>query len=210
MLLAKVASGAIVAYPYTLANLRRDFPAVSFPEMPRAADLSVFGVVPVTMTGRPAEQPGAVVVETDPARVGGEWQQAWTVRAETPQEVAGAKASALAQVDADAEAARLRFITPGAGQSLEYAATEAEARAYLAAPSGAPEDWPWLNAERLAAGGTATLTQVAQQVIALSEAWHAIGAEIKRRRRAAKMAIEAATTAYAVREILDSIEWPAP
>ena len=210
MLFAKVAGGEIVAYPYTIAQLRRDFPAVSFPDAPRSADLSGFGVVPVTMTGRPAESPGVVVVEATPTRVGGEWRQAWTARAETAQELADAKAAALATVDADAEAARLRFITPGAGQSLEYAATEAEARAYIAAPSSDPDAWPWINAERLASGGALTLAQVAQQVVALSAAWRATGAEIKRIRRAAKISIDSASTILAVRSVVDSIVWPTP
>lgn len=210
MLLAKVSGGAVVVYPYTVAQLRRDFPTVSFPEAPRAADLSGFGVVPVTITSRPAEQPGVVIVEASPVRVGGEWQQAWNTRVETAQELADAKSQALSDIDRAAEATRLRFITPGAGQSLEYTATEAEARAYLAAPTGDPAEWPWLNAERLASGGVATISAIAQQVVTLAEAWRNTGAEIKRLRRSAKLAVEAAATVYEVRAIVDGVVWPSP
>jgi hypothetical protein len=211
MLYARVnAGGLIVEYPYSIAQLRADNPRVSIPLPPSAQDLASFGVVPVLRTGRPAEQPGAVVVEGEPIRIGGEWQQSWNVRAETPPELAAAKAAAAAEIDTAAEAARLLFITPGAGQSLEYAATEAEARAYLAAPTNNPTDWPWLNAERLASGGTMTVAQVAQQVLALATAWRGVGAEIKRIRRAAKVAIESAATIHAVRGVVATVEWPVP
>lgn len=211
MLHARVdANGAIVEYPYTIAQLRADNPRVSIPIPPTSQDLAVFGVVPVLRTGRPADQPGAVVVEGEPVRVGGQWQQAWNVRAEIPAELTAAKAAAATEVDAAAESARLLYITGGAGQSMEYAATEAEARAYLAAPSDVPADWPWLNAERLASGETMTIAQVANQVVAMAAAWRNVGAEIKRVRRAAKVSIEAATTIHAVREIVAAVEWPIP
>jgi hypothetical protein len=210
MLLAKVSNGAVIAYPYSFAQLRRDYPSVSFPETLTTADLSSFGAVIVTRTGRPADQPGVVVVEAMPERVGGEWQQSWTVHAETPAELAEAKAQALREVDAAAEAARLRFITPGAGQSLEYAATEAEAREYIARPTNDPEDWPWLNAERVAAGGTSTILQVAQQVLEMAAAWRSVGSEIKRTRRTAKIAIESATSVLSVREVVSALDWPSP
>ena len=211
MAMAKISGGIVVAYPYTLAELRAAFPATSFPDNVSACDLTEFGVAHVAMTSRPAEEPGEVIEEGAPALVEGEWRQTWVGRAETPEELAAAKATASAEVDGQAEATRLRFITPGAGQSLEYAATEAEARAFMAAGgAGAPEAYPWLNAERLAAGGSASLAEVAQQVLALADAWHATGAEIKRIRRAAKLQVEAAATIAAVRAAVAGTDWPLP
>ena len=211
MLYARVdANGAIAEYPYTLAKLRADHPRTSFPANITPADIAGLGVVPVTRTGRPAEQAGVVVEEATPVRVGGEWQQLWRVRAETPAELAAAKVEAAAQVDTAAEAARLLFITPGSGQSMEYVATEAEARAFVAAPTENPADWPWLNAERLASGGTMTVAQIAQQVLEMANAWRSVGAEIKRTRRAAKVAIESAATIGAVRDIVAAVEGPMP
>jgi hypothetical protein len=98
----------------------------------------------------------------------------------------------------------------GAGQSLEYAATEAEAREYIARPTNDPEDWPWLNAERVAAGGTSTILQVAQQVLEMAAAWRSVGSEIKRTRRTAKIAIESATSVLSVREVVSALDWPLP
>lgn len=210
MLMAKISGDTVAVYPYTRAHLAADFPRTSFPEPLSEGDLPL-GVVRVVYASRPAEQPGVVVEEAAPVRVAGEWWQSWSVRAETPEELAAAKAAAAADVDVQAEAARLRFITPGAGQSLEYSATEAEARAFVAANgAGDPDDWPWINAERLAAGGAATMAQVAQQVLALADAWRATGAEIKRVRRAAKLQVEAATTIAAVRAAVTGAAWPQP
>ena len=210
MLMAKISGDTVAVYPYTRAHLAADFPRTSFPDPLAEGDLPL-GVVRVVYASRPADQPGVVTVEGTPIRVAGEWWQSWSVRPETAGELAAAKAAAAIEIDAQAEAARLRFITPGAGQSLEYAATEAEARAFVAAgAAGAPEAYPWLNAERLATGGGATLAEVAQQVLALADAWRASGAEIKRIRRAAKLQVEAAVTIAAVRAALAGTDWPQP
>lgn len=123
------------------------------------------------------------------------------------------RAQMAAQVDAEAEVARLRFITPGAGQALEYQATEVEATAYVAAheaaagpPAGA---WPWLEAEQAASAPGTTLLDVAQLVLSLRDQWVATGSTIKALRRAAKVAIEAATTPQAIRAAA-LVEWPRP
>lgn len=120
--------------------------------------------------------------------------------------LAALKATLAAQIDHDAEAARQRFITPGAGQAMEYQATEAEARRYLIDPSGT---FPFLAAEVQAQGSPATFASVAAEVVALADAWAAIGSEIKRLRRAAKLAVEAAPTASAARQAAQ-VTWPAP
>lgn len=116
------------------------------------------------------------------------------------------KVQALGEVDAAAEAARRRFITPGGGQAMEYMATEAEARDFNAGGVG---PWPFLEAERGALGGDATLAQVSAAVLAQVEAWKVAGGEIKRLRRAAKMAIEAAMTPAAV-AAATVVAWPSP
>lgn len=120
--------------------------------------------------------------------------------------LAALKAQLAAQIDHDAEAARLRFITPGAGQAMEYQATEAEARRYLIDPSG---PFPFLAAEVQAQGAPATLASVAAEVVALADAWAAIGSEIKRLRRAAKLAVEVAPTAAEARQAAQ-VTWPTP
>lgn len=123
------------------------------------------------------------------------------------------KAQLLRQVDAEAEIARQRYVTPGAGQALEYQATEAEARAYLAAVNPTAADYPFVVAEAeaiAAATGTAPpLAAVAQDIIAQASAWAAIGSAIKTLRRTAKLRIEAATTPAEARAAA-IVVWPAP
>lgn len=116
------------------------------------------------------------------------------------------KARAMQEVDAAAEAARTRWITPGAGQAMEYLLTEAEARAYEA---GAPGPFPLLEAERDARRGVPSLSGVAAEVVALGAAWRRAAAEIKRMRRAAKIAVEAAKSPAEVAKAT-AVQWPAP
>lgn len=123
-----------------------------------------------------------------------------------PPPLEKAKAAAAARVDRQAEAARAAWLTPGAGQAMEYLSTEAEARRFVA--SGGAGDYPFLAAE-LQAKGTGTLAEIAAEVIALADAWTAAGAEIKRLRRSAKMAIEAAETHEAVAAAA-AVAWPLP
>jgi hypothetical protein len=122
-------------------------------------------------------------------------------------DLAQVRAGALAEIDAAAEVARGAFITRGAGQAMEYLATEAEARAFNA---GAPGPFPFLAAERDALGNGVTLAQVAAEVLAQAGAWQVVGAAIKRTRRAGKLAVEAAATVEEVAAALAAIEWPQP
>ena len=122
--------------------------------------------------------------------------------------------AAAARVDAEAERARLGFITGGAGQALEYDATRREAEAATAAsdPLDA-KDWPMLEAERraLADSGAAnpSLRDVVAEIAAQLAAWTAAGAEIKRLRRTAKLKIERAATPEAIARAA-TIGWPKP
>jgi hypothetical protein len=120
------------------------------------------------------------------------------------------KAAAIIAVDEAAEVARLQFITPGAGQAMEYQSGEAEARAYLADSSPDPANYPFLVAELnalVATGGTPTLAEVAAEVDAQAAAWRAVGSYIKELRRTAKMQIDAANSVAAVRAA-QQIAWP--
>ncbi|MBK1656836.1 hypothetical protein [Paracraurococcus ruber] len=124
--------------------------------------------------------------------------------------LAALQADALAAVDAAAEAARQRFITPGAGQALTYQQKEAEARRFT--PPGTTADYPFLAAEQAAqasVGLAVTLAEVATLTLAQADAWIAAGSEIERLRRGAKLAIAAATTAEAVRTAA-AVTWPVP
>lgn len=132
-------------------------------------------------------------------------------------DLAALKAAALVRIDAEAEAARLAFVTGGAGQALEYQATEAEGRAAVAAHAAGetldPARYPFVAAEATAfaeVGVTVSLVDAAFQVVALAEAWAATGSHIKALRRGAKLRVEAATTPAEVAAAARGIPWPVP
>lgn len=131
---------------------------------------------------------------------------------EMPLEVAQAKA--VREIDTVAEVARLRFITQGAGQALEYNQTELEAKRWVDATQPELADYPFLQAEvdaiAAATGQTPDPGVVAANVIQQTAAWQAAGAAIKRIRRTAKMRIEAATTTSEVEAVLADLTWPEP
>lgn len=207
MLMAKISGDTVAVYPYTRAHLAADFPRTSFPEPLAEGDLPL-GVVRVVYASRPAEQPGVVAVEGTPVRVAGEWWQSWSVRPETGAELAAAKAEATARVDAEAEATRLLYVTPGSAQALVYEAKRHEAISLAADPSPDPADYPLLSAE---IGITApTLAEVGDAVLEMAGQWRAIAAQIERLRLTAKAGIAAATTIGAVHAASSGIAWPQP
>jgi len=124
------------------------------------------------------------------------------------------KARALAMIDGAAERARLAWITPGAGQALEYEATAAEATLYLADPHAAVQAGiPMLEAEvaaRTAFGEETSLKRVAEVVMRKRADWTAAAAQIKRVRLEAKMRIDAATDPAEIDAALAGVEWPSP
>lgn len=138
--------------------------------------------------------------------------------------LADRKAAAIVQVDAEAEAARLLWITDGAGQAQEYRKTEDQARAYKAAGYPTPFNattYPMIDAEiqAKADAGLITLSTQAEidsaahtatdEIIAEADDWLAAARTIKRYRRRAKLRIDAATTFAQIHAALQ-ITWPTP
>lgn len=111
-----------------------------------------------------------------------------------------------AKVDADAEAARLLWITAGSGQALTYEQKRAEAERMATDPTPQPDAYPLLAAE---VGITAdTLAAVGALVRARAAAWTAIAAQIESLRLQAKAAVMAATNAAEARAAA-VVNWPA-
>lgn len=124
------------------------------------------------------------------------------------------RAEGIVMVDTLAENARLRFITNGSGQALEYQATFDEAIAANAAPDPLdPANYPWLASEQTAqqqAGLNPSLRDVINQVMGQRDAWVAAGAAIKEIRRSAKLRIDLANTKGEIDDIINAIVWPTP
>lgn len=161
----------------------------------------------------PAEQlqPGEEVVPYDPATA---------PTLETPLPPMITEQVLLARVDAAAGEARKAVMTVVAGQADAYrekmvdvasintlGGTTALILAALKAltPAEQKARWPFLYAEMQAAG-FATLVQARDAVAAAAGASRAARAEIERKRRAAKIAIRAATT-LAAKEAAAKVNW---
>lgn len=121
-----------------------------------------------------------------------------------------AKQAAVARIDREAEEVRLKYVTPGAGQAMEYQETAQEAFALQGDADPDPTHYPMLVAEQQAlesVGEVVTLQDVAAQVLAERAAWSSIGAAIKTARRAAKMAVEGAASKDEIDAVFP-IAWP--
>ena len=135
------------------------------------------------------------------------------LRPYTPEiPLAAVKAAAIDRVDREAELERLRFLTPGTGQALEYRTTLQEAQRLLAGTEASPDpgSYPFLAAEQeaqAALGTTRSLRDIATGILAAEAAWTAGGARIKLLRRLAKLKIEAATSADEVAAAARDIPW---
>lgn len=76
-------------YPYTIKQLRRDNPQVSFPDQMPEALLAEYGVYPVQTVPAPRyDSLVQVCAELPPAEVDGVWTQQWGVRDKTAEELA--------------------------------------------------------------------------------------------------------------------------
>jgi len=116
------------------------------------------------------------------------------------------QAMLAAQVDADAEAARLLWITPGSGQAMTYEQKRIEAERMASDPEPQPEAYPMLSAE---VGITAdTLAAVGALVRGRVAVWTVIAAQIECLRLQAKAAVMAATNAADARAAA-VVPWPA-
>lgn len=125
------------------------------------------------------------------------------------------KADYARRVDADAEACRLQFITPGAGMAMTYAEkfaqaqavdTMGEATANALSEPDAQAQFPTLSAS---VGLEApTLWDAAQLVIERYAAFAQLSMSIERTRLSGKAAIKAAATVDGVRVAYGAIAWP--
>lgn len=83
----KIANNEVEEFPYTLDQLKRDNPNVSFPETISSETLASYNVFPVTLTEPPAhDQLVELVTMANPTLVDDVWTQAWTKVNRTEEE----------------------------------------------------------------------------------------------------------------------------
>lgn len=124
-------------------------------------------------------------------------------------QLARLKAIRKTAIDEEAERQRLRWITPGAGQAMEYQQAATEAAAYFAAGHSEPPPagtYPMLEASIDIDGGS--LEEVASVVLAMHTQWQAIGSEIRAARLAGKKDVDLATSLSELDAV--TIVWPDP
>lgn len=78
----------IIKYPFSRSDLSIAYPNVSFAANPTAEDLAPFDIYPVSATPRPADTRTERTVEAEPIITADGWQQVWTVRDATEEEIA--------------------------------------------------------------------------------------------------------------------------
>lgn len=144
--------------------------------------------------------PGKYALDCDAAELG-----AWVPNSayDGAPELEAARAGASVEIDQTAEAARLRYITPGVGQALTYQRKYEQAWRYKEAgyPSGSLADYPLVKAEKEATGETGRVA--ADGILAKAAEWEALAAVIEKERRAAKLAVAAATDIAAIEAARD-------
>lgn len=85
---AKITNGAVERFPYTISDLRRDNPNVSFPATVPDAELASYGVERVTPATAPSINTLTHRLERSCELVDGVWTEVWT---ETQRESAVAE-----------------------------------------------------------------------------------------------------------------------
>jgi hypothetical protein len=96
----KITNGSVDQYPYTVGDLRRDNPNVSFPKQVREETMAEYGMYPVSYEGAPEwDQRTQIVKHSNvPELVGGEWKLTKTVVDKTADQIADYDAGIAKQV----------------------------------------------------------------------------------------------------------------
>lgn len=82
-----IKNGAVESYPYSIGNLRKDNPHVSFPKNPSPELMAQWNVYPVEPVGAPSTDYTQNLKEGQPVYDGG-WKQTWIVTQATAGEIA--------------------------------------------------------------------------------------------------------------------------
>jgi hypothetical protein len=97
---AKINNGVVEKFPYTVGQLRRDYPNTSFPKHVPESVMADFGMVTVAENPTPTFDPETHCIDsgTMPTKVGASWVFTPAIRALTTQELADRIASLAASI----------------------------------------------------------------------------------------------------------------
>jgi len=96
-----VSNGAVEKYPYTIGNLRRDNPNISFPKKPSDELLKNFDMFRVAKVERPAYAHTKSITEGSPVLSNGVWTQVWNVTDASAEKIAERTANEAVSVRAE-------------------------------------------------------------------------------------------------------------
>jgi len=147
---AKITNGQVDQYPYTVGNLRRDNPNVSFPKTIRTATMAGYGMYPVSYEAAPDYDPLTHRLQHSsiPSLVDGEWKLTKTVVALTEDQIAAATAAKAKEMRSDRDAKladtdwmALSDVTMSAGMTT-YRQALRDITAHANWPNFEEADWP--------------------------------------------------------------------
>ncbi len=167
--------------------------------------------LPVVDTPKPAIGPGQSIARND-VLDGNQVFRRWTV---TDAPLDQLRETLLRQIDDDAEAVRLRYVTPGAGMAMTYREKLEQAEQVIAGGEAAAGA---MSAEQMRAAyptlaasvgiEAPTLWGCAQLVWAKYQGWCGISHAIEKARLSAKKAVSEALTQDAARAAYAAVQWP--
>ena len=146
----KITNGSVDTYPYSVGELRRDNPNVSFPKQVPDTLLAEYGVYPVTETDQPSYTPRTqnIAQETTPTLVSGVWTVGWTVTDKTAEEtteydnsVAVGNRDLRNRLLADTDWTGLSDVTMSA-EMTTYRQALRDITTHANWPNLEPDDWP--------------------------------------------------------------------
>jgi hypothetical protein len=76
---AKIINDVVEKYPYSIGELRKDNPNVSFPKNPKPQEIAPFNAFEVVRTTQPEVDHTQNVGEGVPQKINGVWTQVWNV-----------------------------------------------------------------------------------------------------------------------------------
>ena len=143
----KITDGQVAVFPYSVGQLRKDNPNVSFPKTPSAQVLANWGVYNVKPTAQPSyDKATEAIVRANPVLVDGEWTEVWEVQTVSADE----QAARLASQERDMRSQRDRKLaesdwTQVADEPVDKAAWATYRQALRDVPSqaGFPWDVSW-------------------------------------------------------------------
>jgi hypothetical protein len=91
---AKITNGTVEKFPYSLGQLRKDYPNVSFPKNPSKETLAKWGMLPVDTAPQPSFDSATQNCDrTNPALQNGKWVETWSVTNATQEQIAERRAN---------------------------------------------------------------------------------------------------------------------